>query len=387
MRKGVWQEFDGYKEIAEEIERSFKAGKERSFDRLLADRYIGQLHPKELTLRVVDIIEETPTAKTLRLSPVEAPLPPFLAGQYIPLFVEIDGVRTTRPYSISSQPKQTGYYDITIRRVSEGLVSNFLLDRIKAGDLLDSAGPQGTFYFNPLYHGRHMVCIAGGSGITPFMSMIREIVACGLDREVTLIYGNRHLDDVIFHAELESISQRFDNITYIPVIEKPTETFTGACGLINAALIQAVLGDMQEKTFFLCGPQGMYDFCLPELENLGVARRNIRKELYGPPVNICDYPGWPSDIKPDERFHVTILDGKTISVYAGTPLLVSLEKEGVVPPSICRSGECSMCRVKILSGKVFQPAGTPVRKTDTRFGYVHSCVSYPLEDLEIMLQK
>ena len=385
MRKGIWQEFDGYNEIAEEIELSFKAGKERSFDRLLADQYLGRLHPRELKLRVVDVIEETPSTKTLRLASLDAPLPPFLAGQYIPLFAEIDGIRTSRPYSISSQPKQTGFYDITVRRVPDGLVSNFLMERVRAGDIIHGAGPQGNFHFNPLYHDRHMVCIAGGSGITPFMSMIREIVECGLDRRVTLIYGNRQLDDVIFHKELEDLSTRFDNITYIPVIEKPTKTYQGACGFINAALINEVMADMQDKTFFLCGPQGMYDFCLPELESLGVPKRKIRKEMYGPPINISDYPGWPTTVKADDCFQVTVLDAKTISVNAGTSLLVSLEKEGIVPPSICRSGECSMCRVKVLSGKVFQPAGTPVRKSDTRFGYVHSCVSYPLGDLEIML--
>jgi len=385
MRKGIWQEFDGYNEIEEEIELSFKAGKERSFDRQLADQYLGRLHPKELKLRVVEIIGETSSTKTLRLVPLEGTLPPFLAGQYIPLFVEIGGIRTSRPYSISSQPKQNGFYDITVRRVPDGLVSGFLRDQVKAGDFLDSAGPQGNFHFNPLYHDRHMVCIAGGSGITPFMSMIREIVECGLDREVTLIYGNRQLDDVIFHAELESISRRFGNITYIPVIEKPAEPYSGACGFINAALIREVLGEVRNKTFFLCGPQGMYDFCLPELESLGVAQRKIRKEMYGPPGNISQYPGWPSGIESDDQFQVSILDGGIFAVNAGTPLLTSLEKEGIVPPSICRSGECSMCRVKVLSGKVFQPAGTPVRKSDTRYGYVHSCVSYPLEDLEIML--
>jgi ferredoxin-NADP reductase len=385
MRKGIWQKFDGYNEIAEEIAISFKAGKERSFDRLLADQYLDQLHPRELNLRVVDIIQETPTTKTLRLAPVNALLPPFLAGQYIPLFAEIDGIRTSRPYSISSQPRQSGYYDITVRRVPGGLFSTFLMDRVKTGDRLRSAGPQGNFHFNPLYHGQHMVCIAGGSGITPFMSIIREIVECGLDRRVTLIYGNRHLDDVIFHQELKAIAQRFDNITYIPVIEKPAETFQGACGFINAALIKAVLNDLQDKTFFLCGPQGLYDFCLPELESLGVPKRGIRKEMYGPPNNICDHPGWPADITSDRQFQVNVLDHKTIAASAGTPLLVSLEKQGIVSPAICRSGECSMCRVKVLSGKVFQPSGTPVRKSDTQFGYVHSCVSYPLEDLKIML--
>jgi len=385
MRKGIWQEFDGYNDIADEIELSRKAGRERSFDRLLADQYIRRLHPERLHLRVVDIFEETSSTKTFRLSSADQTLPPFIAGQYIPLFLEIDGVRTSRPYSISSQPKQTGYYDITVRRVENGLVSNYLLDGAHVGDSLDASGPQGNFYHNPLYHNKAMVCIAGGSGITPFMSMIRETVECGLDRSITLLYGNRSTDDIIFHEELARISKRFDNITYIPVIEKPADDYTGACGFINAELIQKIPGDVQDKTFYLCGPQGMYDFCLPELENLGVTRRKIRKEMYGPPGDICSHPGWPTEITADMRFAVTVKNGPALTARAGDPLLVSLEKGGVVPPSICRSGECSMCRVKILSGKVFQPAGTPVRKSDTRYGYVHSCVSYPLEDLEIML--
>jgi len=72
-------------------------------------------------------------------------------------------------------------------------------------------------------------------------------------------------------------------------------------------------------------------------------------------------------------------------VRAGEPLLKSLEKNGIVVPSQCRAGQCSYCRVKIVSGKVFQPEGTPVRRSDSRFGYVHSCVSYPLENLEILI--
>ncbi|MBW1842613.1 MAG: 2Fe-2S iron-sulfur cluster binding domain-containing protein, partial [Deltaproteobacteria bacterium] len=103
------------------------------------------------------------------------------------------------------------------------------------------------------------------------------------------------------------------------------------------------------------------------------------------PLDICKDPGWPKEIEQNSLFSVSVKDGQTISAPATTPLLVSLEKGGVVPPSICRSGECSMCRIKILSGKVFQPAGTPVRKSDHQYGYVHSCVSYPLEDLEILI--
>ncbi|MEJ2101903.1 MAG: iron-sulfur cluster-binding domain-containing protein, partial [Desulfobacterales bacterium] len=312
-------------------------------------------------------------------------LPPIQAGQNISLFLEIDGIRTRRPYSISSPPHLRQYYDITVRRVENGLVSNFLMDDLVIGNDLVSSGPAGYFYFNPLIHPKNMICLAGGSGITPFVSMIREIVECGLDRTVTLFYGNKTTDDIIFHAELGRISARFDSINYIPVIEDPSDDYTGACGFMTAELIKEVLGDLKGKSFFICGPQGMYDFCLPELEGLGIARRKIRQEMYGAPVNIWQYPGWPSEVDPDRFFSVQLKNGQQLKAKAGVPLLVSLEKSGVVVPSLCRSGECSMCRLKVLSGKVFQPAGVPVRKSDRQFGYVHSCAAYPLSDLEILI--
>lgn len=385
MKKGIWEDFDGYDGINEEIKASRITAGNRSFELDFADQYIKRLHPDRLMLTVADIIQETPTTKTFRLVSKGKNLPPFQAGQYVSLFIEVGGIRTTRPYSISSQPNQIGYYDITVKRVPNGLVSGFLFDHVSLGDSLTVSGPQGNFYFNPLVHDQNMVCIAGGSGITPFMSMIREIVDRGLPRTLTLFYGNRQADDIIFHELLTRISDHFDRIRYIPVIEKTSEDYQGQCGLITADLIKDGAGASENATFFLCGPQGMYDFCLPQIEQLGVPRRKIRKELYGPPLDICKDPGWPKDIEPDHLFSVSVKNGQTISAPASTPLLVSLEKDGLVPPSICRSGECSMCRLKILSGKVFQPAGTPVRKSDHQYGYVHSCVSYPLADLEILL--
>jgi ferredoxin len=90
-------------------------------------------------------------------------------------------------------------------------------------------------------------------------------------------------------------------------------------------------------------------------------------------------------VSPDRLFSVQVKNGKRLKARAADPLLVSLEKGGAVVPSLCRSGECSMCRLKILSGKVFQPAGVAVRKSDRQFGYVHSCAAYPVSDLEILL--
>jgi len=385
MRKGIWQEFDGYQDIAEEIKVSRKLGGTASAAVASAEEYIRQLHPDRIELSVTDIIEETPSTKTLRLVSKDSYLPPFLAGQYIALFLEIGGIRTSRPYSISSQPNQTGFYDITVRRVENGLVSNYLLDGVNRGDTLVSSGPAGNFYFNPLIHKKIMVCIAGGSGITPFMSMIREVIETGLDRTVYLFYGNKAMDDIIFGSELDRLAARFNNIHYIPVVEEPSGGYAGACGFITRDLMKKVLADIEDKSFFICGPQGLYDFCLPQVEEMGVPKRKIKQEMYGAPPNIWDYPGWPEGISQDDVFSVKIKNGAHIEACATEPLLTALEKKHVVVPSLCRSGDCSMCRVKILSGQVYQPPGVPVRKSDRQFGYVHSCMAYPIEDIEILL--
>jgi ferredoxin-NADP reductase len=385
MKKGIFQEFDGYNDIVQEVQVSRKYGSVLGADGDSVDLQINRLHPVRIRLRVSKTIDETSTTKTLRLVSEEGYLPPFLAGQYISLFFEIGGIRTSRPYSISSPPNQTGYYDITVRRVEGGLVSNYLLEKVKTGAHLESSGPSGNFYHNPLFHDRTMVCLAGGSGITPFMSMARETVECGLDRSLCLFYGNTNLNDAIFHDELHTLSSQFENITYVPVIENPSEGYKGRRGFITADLIGETVGDLADKTFYLCGPQGMYDFCIPELERLGISARKIRKEVYGAPVDIWNYPGWPEEIRAGQVFTVRADSGVTLEARAGEPLIVALEKAGILVPSLCRSGECSMCRVKIQSGKVFEPAGVPVRKSDRKYGYVHSCVSYPLEDLEILI--
>jgi len=385
MSKGVFEDFDGYSEVAEAVVMSRKLGVNYTADRDLADRYIKRLHPPRMRLRVTDVFEETPTTRTFRLVAEDPPLPPFQAGQYIALVVEVDGVRTSRPYSISSPPNQTGFYDITVRRVEDGVVSGYLLDRVRPGDVLESSGPAGEFYHNPIFHKKTMVCIAGGCGITPFMSMIREILECGLDRTVYLFYGNKSLDDVIFHESFLWLSERFENFHYYPVIEEPPDGYEGCRGLVTGKLVRETLGDLEQKTYYVCGPRAMYDFCLPEMEGLGIPKSRVRREVYGTPVHIWKDPAWPAGVKGEQSFAVRVKGKGALEARAGEPLLVALEKGGIVLPALCRSGECSMCRVRLLSGKVFQPAGVLLRKSDRKLGYIHSCAAYPLEDLEILL--
>jgi Na+-transporting NADH:ubiquinone oxidoreductase subunit NqrF len=217
------------------------------------------------------------------------------------------------------------------------------------------------------------------------MSMIREVAQRGLDRRIHLIYGSRDAKDVIFAEELEHTAARHPNIAVSHVISDPPRRFKGLKGFITAGLMKDLLGDVTSRTFYVCGPEVMYGFCLAELEKLGIRRRKIRTEVYGPPKDVTCQPGWPGEVKPGDTFTMKIRGGRSIPAKASEPLMISLERSGLVIPALCRSGECSLCRTKLLSGKVFQPEGVKLRKSDRQFGYIHPCMAYPLTDLEILL--
>ena len=385
MKNDFIEQLDGYRDVAREIDIARKYGRDYHLEAGRTRELVERLHPSRIETVVSHVLEETATTHTIRLSPKSGLMPPFQAGQYVTLFLEINGIVTSRPYSISSSPSQNGFYEITVRRVPHGLVSNYLLDNVNTGTPLTISGPSGTFVHNPLVHENEMVCIAGGSGVTPFISMVREITSRNLDRRVVLIYGSRELDDIIFHEELLHLSRSHQQLAYYPVIENPGAGYLGKTGLITSEQVLDIVGSIEGKSFFICGPQAMYEFCLPQLEALQISRKHLRREMYGAPANIWEFPGWPTGVKAHDTFEIRINGEATFSARAGTPLINSFEKNHIQVPTLCRSGECSMCRVKIVSGTVFQPPGVPVRQSDRQFGYTHACMSYPLSDLSVLL--
>ena len=210
----IIRKVSGYDEIVAENAILEKYGFDYSTKKGEIRSIIDALHPQKLDLTVSEIAQETASAKSIKLVSEDGCHPPFQAGQYINVFVETDGIRTSRPYSIASSPAQTGYYEIMVRRVEDGFVSNYLLDELKPGDRLSSSSPSGNFHYNPLFHGDKLAFIAGGSGITPFMSMIRELADKNLSRRLHLFYGSRVEDDVIYRKEIDRISSVHRNFTW-----------------------------------------------------------------------------------------------------------------------------------------------------------------------------
>lgn len=388
-RRDIKPDLAGYRQIQEEVEICQKYGHDYRNDRGVKGEVLSRLHPKSLQMTVSEIIEENAHTKTLRLVSRGRVLPPFLPGQYLNLAVEIDGICTGRAYSISSSPTQTAYYDLSIGRVANGLVSNYLLDEIRVGDSLTAVGPLGNFYYNPLFHGKRLVFLAGGTGITPFMSMIRTFTDRNADLKLLLIYGCRCRRDALFLPELEQRARLHPHFKYELVLSEPDAGDTGRTGWIDAGLIRELAGDPAEATFYMCGSSAMQKFCTGELESLGVKRRSIRKETFTAPGDVLADPAWPQGMRPEQPVTLTVQqpDGGAviISSRAGEPVLAALERYGLAVPNGCRTGECSLCRIRMISGQVFQPPGALVRQSDRRLGFIHSCQAYPLTDLTLSI--
>ncbi len=366
------------------LARSF--ADERRVEPELVSRLMGRLHPGRMQAEITEVIQETGSTRTLRLAPIGGPFAPFRAGQFVNLFLTVDGVATGRPYTISSPPSRPGYMDITVRGTPDGFVSTYLLGQAKTGDAFEISGPAGFFYHEPLSDTNDLVFLAGGSGITPFMSIIRDALDMNRDLAMHLIYGSRIQEDIIFAEELAALERDGSNLKVDIIISEPPEGYDGPTGFLDTDMIRTLVGDVTGKTFYMCGPHAMYGLCQGSLDELGVSSRRVKRELSGPPPDITAVEGWPERLKGDEEFKVKV-EGKRnrFTIRCGEPLLNSLERNKVTLDNLCRSGECGLCRTRLLEGEVYMPPGATVRRSDLVFGYIHPCLSYPMSDITIRL--
>jgi ferredoxin-NADP reductase len=358
-----------------------------------------RIHPVQQLLQISDINLLSHDTKLIRFIPAKPnkPLAPFRAGQYIGLTVDIEGVRTSRPYSIVSSPNQLAYYELGIRRKQGGFVSCYLFDKAKVGDIFETTEPLGNLYYNQLFHGNDLVFIAGGCGVTPFISMLLDISERLSPLKINLIFGCLTEKDILFKDLLENLKSRRKNIQIHYILSEPEPNWKGECGFITSDLIQKFVGSINNKYFYIVGNRAMYQFIEQELAKLKMGRHRTFYEAFGVPDDITKVMGWPNDVSSSKKVRIILryreLNAeKKIEFEANCtePLLNSIERQKIASVQIksgCRSGECALCRTKMDSGKVFVPPNVTIREIDSNYGFIHPCVSYPLTDLQLDLTR
>lgn len=347
------------------------------------------LHPEKQHLIVTNIIEHNKDTKSYVLSPNKEKgtdsLAWFNAGQYLSLSLTIGQHVLTRPYSLSSNPADVhkGNYMITVKRVTGGLASEYILDQWEIGTLVTASAPLGSFTYEPLRDAKTIIGIAGGSGITPFRSLAYAIANGLEDANLILLYGSRTLEDALFTEELQKLATDCPNFRLVNVLSDESKEGYEK-GFITAELIKKYAPE-GPYSIFLCGPQAMYEFADEQIKTLNIKPKYVRHELFGEYFN----PFKEADYSAPETETVTITvrqQGKEQSFKANinTSILRSLEEQGIACPSHCRSGECGWCHSKLVEGEIYTPKALDGRReADSVFGYIHPCCSFPLSDIII----
>lgn len=308
----------------------------------------------------------------------------FAPGQSLTLRRVVDGVDHRRSYSICSatgSPLRVG-----VRRVANGLFSSWLVDTVRVGDAVDVQPPVGSFVADPAAGGRH-VGIAAGSGITPVLSIAASVLA-NPATAVTLLYGNRRTQSVMFAEEIADLKDRYgprlDVIHVMSREPRDVELFTGR---LDAERLRLILGSLVPTAdvdhFWLCGPHGLVTDAQQVLGEFGVGRRRIHHELF----YVEEAP--PSPHRHDEPLRLgprsrvdVIQDGRvtTLDLPRTEPILESALLHRADLPFACKGGVCGTCRARVTNGVVDLRRNYALEADELAAGFVLTCQSFPITD-------
>lgn len=351
-----------------------------------ANLLAAKLHPKKQEMKISEITD-IPGADAKHYILKGNELAVFRAGQYIAVDLNIGGSVLSRAYTLCSDPLKAkeGVYELAIKRTEDGFASAWILDNWKVGDTVTASGPEGFCYYESLRDEPRVIGVAGGSGITPLLSMARAIASGAEDFDLTILYGSRTEDSIMMKDELDGLVSSSDRIKVIYVLsEEEKEGYEH--GFITAELIKKYAPE-GPYSVFMCGPDAMYSFVGKECEKLGLDKKHVRKEATPAPASPAVFPDYPGSI--EKEFTLTLkIYGEELEVpmKASESVLTALDRAGIKANAHCRGGECGFCRTKLLSGEYFIPAQFDKRRmADDEGGYIHPCCTYPLSDMSLLL--
>ncbi len=339
-------------------------------------------------VRCARVINETHDVKTFCFLAEQPVLFFFKPGQFVTLELEIEGQPVMRSYTISSSPSTPYSFSITVKRVPGGLVSNWLHDNIKEGDLLPVHGPVGNFNCID-FPAEKVLLLSGGVGITPVMSMARWFYDTNTDTDMVFIHSARSPVDVVYQGELINMCSRVPNFHLHLICEREALGFpwSGYRGYLDQAKLDMMVPDLHEREVFCCGPEPYMAAVRNLLKANGFNMEQYHEESFG---------STPTEVKQDavdqaeeaeeamEAFDSDDLitvefteSGKSIGVMPGETVHTAAANLGMYIPKACGMGICGTCKVKKVSGEVEMNHNGGITDEDVAEGYILSCCSVP----------
>ncbi|MET1412286.1 1,2-phenylacetyl-CoA epoxidase subunit PaaE [Roseibium sp. HPY-6] len=345
------------------------------------------------SLEVTDIRRDTRDAVVVTLKPEEADADAFtfIQGQYLTFRRDFDGEELRRSYSICAGLDE-GCLRVGIKRVEGGAFSTFANEQLKVGDRLDVMKPMGRFFteLDPA-NAKSYLGFAGGSGITPVLSIIKTVLAREPESTFTLIYANRQTSSIMFREELEDLKNRYlGRFSLIHILEteaQEIDLFTGRIDAEKMEMLFRLWIDADEvDTAFICGPEPMMLTIADSLRAHGLSDEQIRFELFA-----SSQPGRAKARAKSEAAAAAagtcevsvMLDGTTRSFQMekdGRSVLEAAIENSMDAPFSCKAGVCSTCRAKVIEGEVEMETNHALEDYEVRAGYVLSCQCLPVSD-------
>jgi len=325
--------------------------------------------------------EETADTATFEFRHLDSRPFEYQAGQFITFEVDIADELLHRAYSISSSPAQPQTVSITVKRVDQGRVSNFLLDNLQPGHALKALPPAGEFTLQQCRATPKLVLMAAGSGITPCLSIARWLLDTEQQVSIQFIYSARSEADVIMAAELDRLAVAHDNFQLQRLLDQCEGPRDGDYqGPLNAELFAQLVPELAGRTLFSCGPEG-YMTALRELAQGREFDMNFFHQESFVPAEIV------AEVAEDAaQYQLKALQsGITAAVSAGESLLSALEAAGVPVTGACRAGVCGSCKCQLTAGDVDSSSQATLTEAEIAAGYVLACSSTVQSDLAVAL--
>ena len=315
----------------------------------------------------------------------------YKAGQFLTLIANLNGKDVRRAYSLCSSPHVDADLAVTVKRVDDGLMSNWLPDNLKPGQKLKVMEPMGqltTEYAKE--NKRHLVLFGGGSGITPMMSIIKSTLNQEPESICSLIYCNRDIDSIIFKDELSRLETQYEGrLHVIHVLDNAPMNWQGYSGLLNRDMLVKLFEripdwGLSKTTYLMCGPEGMMKNVETLLAEHKIPDDNVFKESFvqGTIDKENKKEQTPAGVEVKAREVTIRYDGHEYKVLVepNRAILETALDQGIDLPYSCQSGLCTACRGRALSGKVKLDEEEGLSQSERDEGYVLTCVGHPMTD-------
>lgn len=346
------------------------------------------------TLKIKDIRRETAEAVSVAFDvpPQQQPEYQFKQGQYITLKLNIGGEEVRRSYSLCSSPYGDKELRVAIKEVDGGKVSTYINRTLKVGDTMEVMTPMGNFH--SVLSGstaKNYVLFAGGSGITPMMSILKSVLYVEKQSKITLFYANKNEDSTIFKTEIENIIAGNPNLTVIHILDQPQNAAhpEPQKGIVSAEKAKALLenfGAANADEYFICGPGPMMENVKTSLENLKVPKEKVHIEYFTSVVDAVNKAAAPAGGNVNAKVKVLQYGIETdFNLQTeGITILEAAIEAGVDAPFSCKGAVCCTCRAKVLEGQVSMTANFALTDAEVEEGFILTCQAHPLTETVVI---